>query len=58
MRDEHVKVLVLAGSLLAATPATVVLRARNRTYRRLHETETADSDPDGVPDIYQVAERS
>ena len=32
-RDEHVKVAVLAGSLLAATLATLVLRARNRTYK-------------------------
>ncbi len=57
LRDEHVKVGVLAGSLLAAILATGVLRARNRTYRRLHEAETADSDLDGVPDIYQDAER-
>ncbi len=41
-RDDHVKVGVLAGSLLAGLLAAVVLRARNRVYRRLHEQETAD----------------
>ncbi len=53
LRDDHVKVGVLAGSLLAALLATVVLSTRNRTYRRLHEAETVDSDADGVPDVYQ-----
>ncbi|WP_446218129.1 Na+/H+ antiporter NhaA [Micromonospora sp. IBHARD004] len=52
-RDGHVKVAVLAGSLLAATVATVILRARGRLYRRLYEAETVDRDHDGVPDIYQ-----
>ncbi|GAA4978264.1 Na+/H+ antiporter NhaA [Kineococcus glutinatus] len=53
VRDEHVKVGVLAGSLLAALLATVVLRARNRTYRRLVKVEEVDADADGVPDVYQ-----
>jgi Na+:H+ antiporter, NhaA family len=52
-RDEHVKVGVLAGSLVAALLATVVLRLRNRTYRRLTELEERDDDQDGVPDVYQ-----
>ena len=52
-RDEHVKVGVLTGSVLAAVLAAVVLRLRNRTYRQLHEAETADSDHDGVPDVYE-----
>ena len=55
-RDEHVKVAVLAGSLLAATLATLVLSIRNRTYRRLHNADTADSDHDGVPDAYQATD--
>jgi NhaA family Na+:H+ antiporter len=38
-RGEHVKVAVLAGSLLAALLAAVILRLRNRTYRRLHDAE-------------------
>ncbi|WP_211357053.1 Na+/H+ antiporter NhaA [Nocardioides rubriscoriae] len=51
--DEHVKVGVLVGSLVAATLAAVVLRARNRVYRRLCEQETLDEDQDGIPDVYQ-----
>jgi NhaA family Na+:H+ antiporter len=52
-QDDIVKVGVLAGSLLAATLAAVVLRLRNRTYRQLHDTETADNDDDGIPDSYE-----
>ncbi|WP_407342605.1 Na+/H+ antiporter NhaA [Pengzhenrongella phosphoraccumulans] len=52
-RDAHVKVAVLAGSLTAALLATVVLRVRNRAYRRIAETESADLDLDGVPDVYE-----
>ncbi len=52
-RGEHVKVGVLVGSLLAALLATVVLRARNRVYRRICELEERDDDGDGVPDVYQ-----
>ena len=39
-RDDHVKVAVLTGSLGAALLATVVLRLRNRAYRRVHEAQT------------------
>ena len=52
-RDEHVKVGVLTGSVLAALIAAVILRLRNRTYRRLCEAEELDSDADGTPDVYQ-----
>jgi NhaA family Na+:H+ antiporter len=52
-RDAHVNVAVLAGSLLAADLATVILRIRNRTYRRVYEAENADLDRDGIPDVYQ-----
>jgi NhaA family Na+:H+ antiporter len=51
--DDQSKLGVLAGSLLAALLATVVLRVRNRHYRRLRAAEEADDDADGVPDIYQ-----
>ncbi|MGI8722280.1 MAG: Na+/H+ antiporter NhaA [Geodermatophilaceae bacterium] len=51
--DDLVKVGVLAGSLLAAVLAAVVLRLRNRTYRQLCEREARHSDVDGVPDIYE-----
>ena len=52
-RDDVVKIGVLAGSLLAALLAAVVLRLRNRTYRKLCEREARDVDADGVPDIYE-----
>ncbi|WP_224387974.1 Na+/H+ antiporter NhaA [Pseudonocardia sp. ICBG1293] len=52
-QDDHVKIGVLCGSLLAALLATVVLRARNAHYRRIEQTETRDDDGDGVPDVYQ-----
>jgi NhaA family Na+:H+ antiporter len=50
---EHVKVGVLGASVLAAVLATVVLRLRNRVYRRIQEDEERDTDADGVPDIYE-----
>ena len=52
-RDQHVKVAVLAGSLLAALAAAVVLRLRNRVYRRLAAAECVDADHDQIPDVYQ-----
>ena len=52
-RDEIVKVGVLFGSLLAAGLASMLLLSRNAAYRRIHAEETADSDQDGVPDIYE-----
>lgn len=51
--DDHVKIGVLSGSLLAALLATIVLRARNSYYRRLCAQEERDGDHDGVPDVYQ-----
>ena len=52
-RDDHVKVGVLLGTVVAALLATVVLRLRNRRYRRMYEAEQVDADVDGVPDVYQ-----
>src|SRR4051794_3118043 len=52
-RDDHVKVGVLLGTVSAALLATVVLRLRNRRYRRIREAEQVDTDADGVPDVYQ-----
>jgi NhaA family Na+:H+ antiporter len=51
--DEHVKLAILVGSTLAALLAAVVLRRRNRIYRRIHELEQLDLDADGIPDVYQ-----
>jgi NhaA family Na+:H+ antiporter len=53
VRDEHVKIGVLLGSLLSALLATVVLRLRNRHYRRICAEEERDTDADGVPDVYE-----
>ncbi|WP_288797371.1 Na+/H+ antiporter NhaA [uncultured Arsenicicoccus sp.] len=52
-RDDHVKMAVLLGSLLAAVLASVVLRSRNRHYARVAEREAEDLDLDGVPDVYE-----
>lgn len=52
--DDHAKVAILTGSLLAALLATVILRARNRHYGRIAEKEAIDSDNDGIPDVYQT----
>ncbi|MGD9958556.1 Na+/H+ antiporter NhaA [Nocardioides sp.] len=51
-RDDHVKVGVLVGSLVAVILASVVLRSRNRVYRAIHARETLDADGDGIPDVY------
>lgn len=50
---EHVKAAVLLGSLTAAVLAAVLLRRRNRVYKRLYEEEERDDNADGIPDIYQ-----
>jgi len=52
-RDDHVKLGVLMGSLTAAVLASVVLRTRNRVYRRIALEETEDHDLDGIPDVFQ-----
>ena len=53
-RGGYVKIAVLTGSLFAGALTAVLLRLRNRTYRRLHEAETVDADHDGVPDVYET----
>ena len=50
--DDRAKVGVLVGSVVAATAAAVVLRARNRVYRRIEGAEQLDSDNDGIPDLF------
>ena len=54
--DDHAKVAILVGSLLAALLATAILRSRNRHYGRIAEKEAIDSDNDGIPDVYQSEE--
>ncbi len=58
LRVEHVKVGVLVGSLLASVLAAGLLRARNRAYRALLAVEEADTDADGVPDVYEAEEET
>ncbi|WP_409484551.1 Na+/H+ antiporter NhaA [Arsenicicoccus dermatophilus] len=53
-RDDHVKLAVLVGSLLAALLAGIVLRRRNQHYREVEARESSDEDQDGVPDVYQA----
>jgi NhaA family Na+:H+ antiporter len=50
---DHVVVAVLVGSVVAGLMSAVVLRARNRAYRRICEAEEQDLDGDGVPDVYR-----
>ncbi|MEV7993405.1 Na+/H+ antiporter NhaA [Streptomyces sp. NPDC086077] len=50
---DEIKAAVLAGSLIAALIATVLLKLRNVKYRRLCEDEERDDDLDGIPDIYE-----
>ncbi|MBU2663668.1 Na+/H+ antiporter NhaA [Actinoplanes bogorensis] len=52
-RDEHAKLGILIGSLIAALLATVLLRIRDRHYRRIAAEESVDADADGIPDVYQ-----
>ena len=52
-RDNHIKIAVLAGSVISALLAGVVLRRRSAVHRRIAELEDRDDDGDGVPDCYQ-----
>ena len=51
--DDHVKIGVLTGSVVAAVTAAAVLRLRNRAYRLIAEQEAVDENHDGIPDVYQ-----
>ncbi len=51
-QDDLAKVGVLVGSIAAACLAAVVLRLRNRVYRRMCEAEERDLDDDGGPDAF------
>ncbi|WP_405614307.1 Na+/H+ antiporter NhaA [Streptomyces sp. NBC_01508] len=50
---DEVKAAVLAGSVIAAVLAAVLLRLRVRTYRALYDSEERDEDMSGIPDIYE-----
>jgi NhaA family Na+:H+ antiporter len=51
--EDKVKTGVLAGSLIAATVASILLVRRNTVYRRIDERDRRDDDRDGIPDVYQ-----
>ena len=51
--DDHAKIGILLGSLVAGLVAVVILRARARVHRRICELDTLDADHDGVPDTYR-----
>ncbi|MCW2698703.1 MAG: Na+/H+ antiporter NhaA [Blastococcus sp.] len=53
-RYDAAKVGILAGTLAAALLAAVVLRLRNRRYRRIEKAERRDADGNGVPDVYEA----
>ena len=53
-RDDHVKLAVLCGSLIAALLAAIVLVPRNAYYRAQEARELADSDRDGIRDVYET----
>ncbi|QQQ64112.1 Na+/H+ antiporter NhaA [Paenarthrobacter ureafaciens] len=50
--NDHAKVAILAGSLISALLAAIVLKARNRRYRLVAAEEARDDDGDGVPDVF------
>lgn len=52
----HAKVAILAGSVIAALLAAVVLRSRNRHYQKIALLESEDADGDGIPDVFQKDE--
>lgn len=53
--DQHVKIGVLVGSLLAALLATAVLRRRNKIYEAAWIEENRDDNQDGIPNVYEPA---
>jgi len=52
--DDHAKVAILVGSLLAALLATAILRGRNRHYAEIAEKDAIDANEDGIPDVYET----
>ncbi|SDI25633.1 sodium/proton antiporter, NhaA family [Arthrobacter subterraneus] len=55
--NDHAKVAILAASLTAAMLATVILRSRNKHYRRVEEAEKVDANQDGIPDLFEDGNR-
>jgi Na+:H+ antiporter, NhaA family len=53
---DHAKVGILAGTILAAAAAAVILRLRNRRYKRIEAEEKRDVDADGIPDAWDTVD--
>ncbi|ROR91867.1 sodium/proton antiporter (NhaA family) [Nocardioides aurantiacus] len=51
--DDHVKVGILTGSLVAGLLAAVLVKSRDRVYEQMAADEAIDADDDGIPDVYQ-----
>ena len=49
---DHAKVGILVGTVLAA----VILRLRNRRYKKMYAAETSDVDRDGIPDAWDTVD--
>ncbi|MBX0300528.1 Na+/H+ antiporter NhaA [Cryobacterium sp. 1639] len=56
LTNDHAKVGILVASITAALLASVILRARNRIYRRIEQADAVDTDHDGIPDVYEQSE--
>jgi len=48
------KLAVLTGSIISALIASIAIVTRNRHYAQVDRIEEADTDGDGIPDVYQV----
>lgn len=46
------RIAVLTGSIISSLIAGVLLKSRDRVYRRLEEAERLDTDQDSIPDVY------
>ncbi|MHA7141721.1 Na+/H+ antiporter NhaA [Arthrobacter sp. Bz4] len=55
--NDHAKVAILCASVIAALAASVILRSRNKHYRRVVEAEQIDANDDGVPDLFEDRNR-
>ena len=53
---DHAKVGILGGTLMAAALAAVILRLRNRLYKRIEAEEKRDVDRDGIPDAWDTVD--
>ena len=52
-RLNSAKVAILTASVIAAALASIAIVARNRHYAEVFAREEADSDADGIPDVYE-----